>query len=698
VAAPKKPANNAPVFGRWQAIRPIGRGGFGQTIEVKHLDTSKFAIVKVINSDHYGDDYHDYVRRFEREIKFLSEMDHPNICRLYEANFDGDEPWFAMERYKGNTVAEELEQYGPAPEKIWFDRARDILSALKYAHSKKIIHGDLNPGNVIIDGRGAKLIDFGIARRDGNYSSNSTRIFGANGWTSPQYGAFQPSVHDDIFVAASLLVLLGTGHHAFKANTVNNFLPSIVDDEPDYRGLSTNQIQLLRNMHQKSREKRCSAASALSDIDRLEPSATSRPIVAKAGKAPVAKNQDNFQRKINKVNEAGDLAKIAFLNPFDLAKDSRVQDGVKAALKHKGLAAATFLLGGVPLVAYWIISKMKRTQNLNYSQKFPLAMSSLAYFLTFGILSPIATIWWGRRLGFQSLKLALATQTFFALFVLLGTIAEANQEPSVFLSVLRIIGFVIGVIGYKKVTNKLLSPIEHSPAEDGQGEDSVPEVPAAIADLCKDKNGTPIKPGSKLRYEKKDVILEGVFSRYDKNSGYVWIKVADGKKPVVFSTKYVTVIGDHLGNGEIGSAPPTTKVEIRESDGGSQIVGTQRSWAEVETFFVQALSNKRGKRFIFEIESDAYTDIYFQGYSEPDLSRTIEAAADLSVRPKLTDAQKLSMSVIGWDLPSEDLPNFIMFLESAESGDRSLAAIFARTLREGYGLELGTFRVLAPVR
>ena len=127
-------------------------------------------------------------------------------------------------------------------------------------------------------------------------------------------------------------------------------------------------------------------------------------------------------------------------------------------------------------------------------------------------------------------------------------------------------------------------------------------------------------------------------------------------------------------------------------------MATQRTWEEVERFFVQALSSKRGKRFIFEIESNIYTDIYFQGYSEPDLSRTIEAAADLSVRPKLTDKQKLSMSAIGWDLPSEDLPNFIMFLESAESSDRSLAQIFTKTLREGYGLELGTFSVTAPVR
>jgi serine/threonine protein kinase len=238
VAAPKKPANNAPVFGRWQGVRLLDSGGFGQTIEVKHLDTEKYAIVKVIKSTHYGDDYHDFVRRFTREMNFLKEMNHPNICTLIEANFDSNSPWFAMERYKGNTVEEELEQYGPAPEKIWFDRARDILSGLEYAHAKKIVHGDLNPGNVIIDGRGAKLIDFGLARRDGNYSKNSTIFFRAKGWTAPENEAVPPTKESDIFVAASLLVLLGTGHRAFKANQVNNYEPAIRDDQPDYNGLS----------------------------------------------------------------------------------------------------------------------------------------------------------------------------------------------------------------------------------------------------------------------------------------------------------------------------------------------------------------------------------------------------------------------------------------------------------------------------
>jgi serine/threonine protein kinase len=618
VADPKKPANNAPVFGRWQGIRPIGRGGFGQTIEVKHLDNNKFAIVKIINSDHFGDDYEDYVRRFKREMKILSELDHPNICRLYEANFDSATPWFAMERYKGNTVAEELEQYGPAPEKIWFDRARDILSALKYAHSKKIIHGDLNPGNVIIDGRGAKLIDFGIARKDGNYNSNSTKIFGANGWTSPEYGTLPPAIEDDIFVAASLLVKLGTGNHAFKANTVNNYLPSIINDEPNYSGLSSNQIQLLRKMHAKSREQRCSAATALSLIDRLEPSATARPIINRANKPQVVKKPAAPVKKVASARVQQDAARERF-NNRPLPADPRVFTTLPELIKlYKGLVVSSLFFGFVPLIFYGILSITKRTKRLSYDQRFPLAMSSMVYFLTFGIGAPIATFLWALRLGFSSLKLQLFLQTFFFVnfFVFAGT--ESGQTASNISTVFFFVGVIISFYGFKKVKDLLVSSTEVS--EKKAPQDSDPTL------------------------------------------------------------------------------PPTAKVEVRESAGIAQIVGKQRTWEEVEKFFIHSLSNKRGKRFIFEIESDVYKDIYFQGYSEPDQSRTIEAAADLSVRPKLSDNQKLAMSVIGWDLPSEDLPNFIMFLETDESGDQSLAQIFTRTLREGYGLELGTFSVIAPVR
>lgn len=82
-----------------------------------------------------------------------------------------------------------------------------------------------------------------------------------------------------------------------------------------------------------------------------------------------------------------------------------------------------------------------------------------------------------------------------------------------------------------------------------------PVATESVTNPSKDKNGTPIEPGANIRYEKKGVVLEGVFSRYNKDSKYVWIKLSTGGKPVVFSTKYLTVIDGDGGGGE-GPKPP----------------------------------------------------------------------------------------------------------------------------------------------
>jgi hypothetical protein len=83
-----------------------------------------------------------------------------------------------------------------------------------------------------------------------------------------------------------------------------------------------------------------------------------------------------------------------------------------------------------------------------------------------------------------------------------------------------------------------------------------PVATESIANPVKDKNGVPIEPGAKLRYEKKGEILEGVFSRYNIGStSYVWIKLSTGGKPKVYSTKYVTVIDGDGGGGEGPKAP-----------------------------------------------------------------------------------------------------------------------------------------------
>lgn len=597
--------------------------GFGDIYEVKHAQNKlDRAVVKTIKYDHKPEHYQKLLKMFYQEAVILSNLKHKNICKFKEADFESEEPWFAMDLYRGNNILQDLVQYGPAPEGIWFDRAKDILEGLAYAHSKGVMHGDLNPKNVIIDGRGAKLIDFGIARLIDPNSNHRTHLPYAEGWQSPEHARKIPMLQSDIFVLASLLTFFGTGQYPFKPDDTGDHQDSIDNEEANYSTLSTNQKLLLKPMHEKSPKDRISAVDALALLEKLRPSAGARPIVqgatkpvavAKlvaaqpAAKAPVA---EKVVRRVDLPKAEPKVPKGIELLP----NGARVAGWKEREKKESSLAnlppsfwllIAAILTAGLALIPYVIIKVfLKGTKELDQKLRVRLGVSAFLYLFSFGILSPFITWWWARRIGYLHLKVILVVQSVVGLLVLAGTIAESGQSPSGFLWFVRLLGIGGGIWSFSVIKEKLMG---------------------------------------KPRLEKK------------------------------------------------------TR-QTKKEEKASIVTGGHQNWDEVKETFKSALAKHKGSRFIIEILSAEYTDIYFQGYSEPDGAWTIEAAADLAVRPHLSEDQKVKMSMIGWDRPSEGLPNFIMFLEADESEHEDLAEIFTKSLRDGYGLSITKFRVMAKDR
>ncbi len=83
-----------------------------------------------------------------------------------------------------------------------------------------------------------------------------------------------------------------------------------------------------------------------------------------------------------------------------------------------------------------------------------------------------------------------------------------------------------------------------------------------------------------------------------------------------------------------------------------------------------------------------------QGYSEPGGYITVEAAANESVKPDLGVANRKGLIKVGWEPPSDGLPNYIKFLDLKESENTEIAKLFVETLRDGYLLEIGSFKVM----
>src|SRR5258708_758045 len=148
------------IIDRYRVVSLIGRGGMGEVYRADDLKLGQPVALKFLAG-----------RAVERhlydEVRIGRQISHPNVCRLYDiAEVDG-RPFITMEFVDGEDLASLLRRIGRLPHDKALSVTRDICAGLAAAHEKGVIHRDLKPGNVMIDGRGrARITDFGLASMD----------------------------------------------------------------------------------------------------------------------------------------------------------------------------------------------------------------------------------------------------------------------------------------------------------------------------------------------------------------------------------------------------------------------------------------------------------------------------------------------------------------------------------------------------
>jgi TOMM system kinase/cyclase fusion protein len=181
--------------------------------------------------------------RFLREARTAASLDHPSICRVYEAGEFEDSFYIVMEYVSGRTLADILHSGEVAPAEC-LRIALEAADALREAHSANIVHRDLKPSNIMIDAKGrVKLMDFGLARSeaaesDGGECSETLltvegAIVGTRGYMSPEQTRGQSiDARSDIFSFGVVLYEMLTGRNPFQRASFMDSAAAVLTHNP----------------------------------------------------------------------------------------------------------------------------------------------------------------------------------------------------------------------------------------------------------------------------------------------------------------------------------------------------------------------------------------------------------------------------------------------------------------------------------
>ena len=157
--------------GRYRIVDRAGDGGMGIVYKAIDETLGKDVALKVIRPELAGRP--EQVNRFKREVRLMQEITHPNVCRVHDIGGHEGHLYLSMQWVSGDTLRSLIRRASTLTEERAIEISLGILRALEAAQTQGVVHRDLKPGNVMIDGSGAIVVmDFGLAtERDSEQSA-----------------------------------------------------------------------------------------------------------------------------------------------------------------------------------------------------------------------------------------------------------------------------------------------------------------------------------------------------------------------------------------------------------------------------------------------------------------------------------------------------------------------------------------------
>lgn len=236
-------------------LEHIGEGSFGKVYKARRRNTGFTVAMKFITK--HGKSEKD-IKNLRQEIGILRKLNHENIVLMFDA-FETEKEFCVITEYAQGELFDILQDDHRLPESTVQQIAKQLVKALHYLHSHRIIHRDMKPQNVLIGSNGrVKLCDFGFARAMSSNTIVLTSIKGTPLYMSPELVKEQPyDTTSDLWSLGVILYELFVGQPPFYTNSIYSLINLIVKDPVKYPSDMSREFKsFLQGLLQKNPAKR----------------------------------------------------------------------------------------------------------------------------------------------------------------------------------------------------------------------------------------------------------------------------------------------------------------------------------------------------------------------------------------------------------------------------------------------------------
>ena len=222
-------------LGSYRILKVLGAGGMGVVFQAEDPQLERLVALKAMMPALAASAT--AKKRFLREAKSAAAIKHDHIVSIYQVGEDRGVPFLAMEFLTGEALAERLEREARLPLADVHRIGREVASGLAAAHESGMIHRDIKPGNLWLEGpRGrVKILDFGLARteKDDAQLTKSGAIVGTPAFMAPEQAEGKAvDARCDLFSLGCVLYRMSTGQLPFKGTDTMSTLLALVSDDP----------------------------------------------------------------------------------------------------------------------------------------------------------------------------------------------------------------------------------------------------------------------------------------------------------------------------------------------------------------------------------------------------------------------------------------------------------------------------------